>query len=65
VAMQPSRLKRKTNHSAWARLRDERGQTMAEYAVILTLITTAVVATVAVLSGVIGVHITDIANLLP
>ena len=45
------------------RIREERGQTMAEYAVILTVITAAVVLAVGTLSTSIGSHITDIANL--
>jgi Flp pilus assembly pilin Flp len=44
---------------------DERGQTMAEYAVILTVITAAVVLAVATLATGVGAHITSIANLFP
>lgn len=42
---------------------DERGQTMTEYAVILTVITSAVVLAVATLATGVGTHITDIAGL--
>jgi Flp pilus assembly pilin Flp len=44
---------------------DEHGQTMAEYAVILTVITAAVVLAVATLATGVGTHITDIAHLFP
>ena len=43
---------------------DERAQTMTEYAVILTMITLAVVLAVAFLSSSIGSHITNLANLI-
>ena len=43
----------------------EHAQTTAEYAVILTLITTGVVLAVGVLANSIGVHISDIARLFP
>ena len=46
------------------RLRDERAQTLSEYAVILTVITVAAVLAVAVLSTSIGSHITGVANLI-
>jgi Flp pilus assembly pilin Flp len=43
---------------------DESAQTMTEYAVILTMITLAVILAVAFLSTSIGSHITDLANLI-
>lgn len=42
----------------------EQAQTTAEYAVILTAITIGVVAAVALLGTNLGVHITDVANLV-
>lgn len=53
-----------TRKQIGARARDERAQTMTEYAVILTVITAAVVLAVGLLSTNIGSHITDIANLV-
>ena len=46
------------------RIRDERGQTMSEYAVILTVITAVVILAVGLLSTNIAGHVTDIANLV-
>lgn len=51
-------------HSNRVRALDERAQTMTEYAVVLTMITLAVVLAVAFLSSSIGSHITDLANLI-
>jgi Flp pilus assembly pilin Flp len=45
-------------------VREERAQTMTEYAVILTMITLAVILAVAFLSTSIGSHVTDLANLV-
>jgi pilus assembly protein Flp/PilA len=45
--------------------RDERGQTMAEYGVVLALITLAVLAGLTLLSGNISSALTSVANLLP
>ena len=45
--------------------RDEEGQTMAEYGVVLALITLAVVASLSLLSGNISSALTNVANLLP
>lgn len=47
-----------------ARAADERAQTMTEYAVLLTLITLAVILAVGFLSSSIGSHITDLASLI-
>jgi Flp pilus assembly pilin Flp len=46
------------------RIARESGQTMAEYAVVLTVITTAVVAAVALLSTNIGALISSVASLV-
>jgi Flp pilus assembly pilin Flp len=65
VAKQSSAFDRsRTRKQLAARVRDERAQTMSEYAVILTAITVAVVLAVGLLSTSIGSHITDIANLI-
>lgn len=48
-----------------ARVVDERGQTMAEYALIISAISLTVVAAVLLFGTNIGTHITNIANLLP
>jgi Flp pilus assembly pilin Flp len=65
VAKQSSAFDRsRTRKQFAARVRDERAQTMSEYAVILTAITVAVVLAVGLLSTSIGSHITDIANLI-
>ena len=47
-----------------ARLRVERGQTMAEYAVVLAVITIAVVAILGTLSGSITGQIQSVINVL-
>jgi Flp pilus assembly pilin Flp len=54
VAGTPSRIE----------LGSPRGQTMAEYAVILTVITIAIVAAIAFLGTSLGTHITNAANLV-
>ena len=46
-------------------VRDERGQTMAEYGVVLALITLAVLAGLTLLSTNISSALTSVANLLP
>jgi len=61
VVGQPSAFDSSTSNAL--RIRDERGQTMSEYAVILTVITAGVVLAVGLLSTNIAAHITDIANL--
>jgi Flp pilus assembly pilin Flp len=45
--------------------RNERGQTMAEYGVVLALITLAVLAGLTLLSGNISSALTSVANVLP
>jgi Flp pilus assembly pilin Flp len=45
--------------------RDESGQTMAEYGVVLALITLVVVASLMLLSDNISSALTNVANLLP
>jgi Flp pilus assembly pilin Flp len=45
--------------------RDERGQTMAEYGVVLALITLAVVGSMTLLAGNISAAFTSIGGLLP
>lgn len=66
MAQQPSVFEpSEVQSSNVVHLGDERAQTMAEYAVILTVITSAVVLAVATLATGVGAHITDIANLFP
>jgi Flp pilus assembly pilin Flp len=65
VAEQPSRVERSETQIAVALVLDESAQTMTEYAVILTVITVAVVLAVGALATNIGQHITDIAHLFP
>jgi pilus assembly protein Flp/PilA len=45
--------------------RNEEGQTMAEYGVILAVITLAVIAAITLLSGNVSNAITSVANILP
>jgi Flp pilus assembly pilin Flp len=47
------------------KLLDESGQTMAEYGVVLAIVTLAVVASMTLLSGNIGNAFTSVANVLP
>ena len=47
------------------RLRDESGQTMAEYGVVLAVITLAVVAAISLLSDNVRSAIESVANILP
>jgi Flp pilus assembly pilin Flp len=47
------------------RLIDERGQTMAEYGVILTLITLAVLGAMTLLGGNVGNALESVAGVLP
>lgn len=65
MAEQPSRVERSETRIAVGVVLDESAQTMTEYAVILTVITVAVVLAVGALSTSIGLHITDIAKLFP
>ena len=47
------------------KLIDESGQTMAEYGVVLAIVTLAVVASLTLLGGNIGSALTSVANMLP
>ena len=49
----------------FARCREERGQTMAEYGVVLALVTLAVIGAMTMLSGNISGAFTGIAGILP
>lgn len=49
----------------FARCRAERGQTMAEYGVVLALVTLAVIGAMTMLSGNISGAFTGIAGILP
>jgi pilus assembly protein Flp/PilA len=49
----------------FARCREERGQTMAEYGVVLALVTLAVLGAMTTLSGNISGAFTSIAGILP
>jgi Flp pilus assembly pilin Flp len=53
-----------TLDSLTARARHEHGQTLAEYSVMLTVITLVIVAAVLLLGDTIGSTITDIAKLV-
>ena len=48
-----------------ARLREERGQTMAEYAVVLAVITVVIVGALQLLAGGIGDALTAVTGILP
>ena len=48
-----------------ARLNEERGQTMAEYAVVLAVITVVIVGALTALSGGISSALSSVAGLLP
>ena len=47
------------------KLIDESGQTMAEYGVVLAVVTLAVVVSLTLLGGNIGSALTSVANVLP
>jgi len=47
------------------KLVDERGQTMAEYGVVLAVMTLAVIAAITLLGGNISAALTSVAGLLP
>jgi Flp pilus assembly pilin Flp len=49
-------------HHQW--VRDEKGQTMAEYAVVMSVITLAIVVTVGLLSTAIGAELTSVIGIL-
>lgn len=46
-------------------VRDERGQTMAEYGVVLALVTLAVLGSMTMLAGNISAAFNDVGSLLP
>jgi Flp pilus assembly pilin Flp len=48
-----------------ARLSDQRGQTMAEYAVVLAVITVVIIASLQALSGGIGSALDAVTGILP
>ena len=48
-----------------ARLREERGQTMAEYAVVLAVITVVIVGALSLLAGGIGDALNAVTGILP
>ena len=52
-------------HRLQARLTEERGQTMAEYAVVLAVITVVIVGALTALAGGIGSALSSVAGLLP
>jgi Flp pilus assembly pilin Flp len=54
-----------SNHDAPALMSREDGQTMAEYGVVLAVITVAVVAVFAALSGGVQAAITNVTSILP
>lgn len=64
MAEQPSGFGRSKTRNVVRLVLDESAQTMTEYAVVLTLITLAVVAAVTSLSDSVASHITDLANLI-
>jgi Flp pilus assembly pilin Flp len=65
VAMHSSRPKQNWMSFAARSLLDERGQTMSEYALILTLISAGILAAILLLATNLGSHITDVANRIP
>ena len=48
-----------------ARLSEQRGQTMAEYAVVLAVITVVIIAALQALSGGIGAALDSVTGILP
>ena len=65
MAMHSSGLKHKWMSFAARITPDERGQTMSEYAIILTLITAGILAAILLLATNLGSHITAVANRIP
>jgi Flp pilus assembly pilin Flp len=49
----------------FARLSEQRGQTMAEYAVVLAVITVVIIASLQALSGGIGAALDSVTGILP
>jgi Flp pilus assembly pilin Flp len=64
VATQSSIRSFSSNIAKPCLVHETRGQTTAEYAVILTIITGAIVAAVIALGDIVGLHINDAANLI-
>ena len=65
MAMHSSGLKRNWMSFAARISPDERGQTMSEYAIVLTLISGGIFAAILLLGTNLGSHITNVANLIP
>jgi len=65
VAVHSSGLKQNLMSFAARISPDERGQTMSEYAVVLTLISAGIFAAILVLETNLASHITDVANRIP
>lgn len=65
MVMYSSGLKRNWMSFAARISPDERGQTMSEYAIILTVISAGIFAAILLLGKNLGSHITDVANLIP
>ena len=65
MAMHSSGLKQNRMSFAARISPDERGQTMSEYAIVLTLISGGIFAAILLLGTNLGSHITNIANLIP
>jgi Flp pilus assembly pilin Flp len=65
VARQSSTIRIDSSSSAAQLREDEKAQTMTEYAVILTVITTGIFLAVALLGTNLATHITNIAKLIP
>ena len=54
-----------TYSNTWARLREREGQTMAEYGVVLAVITLAVIAAITLLAGNVSNALNAVAGVLP
>lgn len=65
MAMHSSGLKRNWMSFAARISPDEHGQTMSEYAIVLTLISAGIFAAILLLGTNLGSHITDVANRIP
>lgn len=65
MAMHSSGLKQNRMSSAARISPDESGQTMSEYAIVLTLISGGIFAAILLLGTNLGSHITNVANLIP
>ena len=65
MARQSSTIRIDSSSVAAVLREDEKAQTMTEYAVVLTIITTGIFLAVALLGTNLGTHITNIAKLIP